>query len=106
MNEDYPKREHSTKPEVDDLTDYQKLNSLDGAGILVDPEEVPVLNSSEEDDVAISIKPAPVTGSSDSVAVYDGDYDDGVDFSIVDDEGKTNTRCEATAFYAACVVNA
>jgi hypothetical protein len=91
MNEDYPKREHSTKPEVDDLTDYQKLNSLDGAGILVDPEEVPVLNSSEEDDVAISIKPAPVTGSSDSVAVYDGDYDDGVDFSIVDDEGKTNT---------------
>jgi len=32
MKEDYPKREHSTKPEVDDLTDYQKLNSLDGAG--------------------------------------------------------------------------
>jgi hypothetical protein len=91
MNEDYPKREHSTKPEVDDLTDYQKLNSLDGAGILVDPDEVPVLNSSEEDDVAISIKPSPVTGSSDAVAVYDGDFDDGVDFSIVDDEGKTNT---------------
>ncbi len=91
MNEDYPKRERSTKPEVDDLTDYQKLNSLDGAGILVDPEEVPVLNSSDEDGVAISIKPAPVTGSSDAVAVYDGDYDDGVDFSIVDDEGKTNT---------------
>jgi hypothetical protein len=91
MNEDYPKREHSTKPEVDDLTDYQKLNSLDGAGILMDPEEVPVLNSSGEDDVAISIKPSPVTGSSDAVVVYDGDFDDGVDFSIVDDEGKTNT---------------
>lgn len=91
MNEDYDKREHSTKKEVDDLTDYQKLNSLGGAGILVDPEEVPVLNSSDEDDERVSIKPAPVTGSSDAVAVYDGDYDDGADFSIVDDEGKTNT---------------
>ena len=57
----------------------------------MDPEEVPVLNSSDEDDVAKSIKPTPVTGSSDAVAVYDGDYDDGVDFRIVDDEGKTNT---------------
>lgn len=91
MNEDYDKREHSTKKEVDDLTDYQKLNSLGGAGILVDPEEVPVLNSSDEDDERVSIKPAPVTGSSDAVAVYDGDYDDGADFSIVDDKGKTNT---------------
>ena len=91
MGEDYDKREHSAKPEVDDLTDYQKLNSLDGAGILVDPAEVPILNSSEEDNETTSIKPPPVTGSSDAVAVYDGDYNDGADFSIVDDEGKTNT---------------
>lgn len=91
MNEEHDKREHSTKPEVDDLTDYQKLNSLGGAGILVDPEEVTVLNSSGEDDERISIKPAPVTSSSDAVVVYDDDYYDGVDFSIVDDEGKTNT---------------
>lgn len=90
MGEEYDKREHSTKPEVDDLTDYQKLNSLDGAGVLVDPEEVPKLNESEEDDETISIKPAPVTPS-DAVTVYDGDFNDGVDFNIVDDEGKTNT---------------
>jgi len=32
MGDDYDKREHSTKREVDDLTNYQKLNSQDGAG--------------------------------------------------------------------------
>jgi hypothetical protein len=91
MGEDYDKREHSTKREVDDLTDYQKLNSLDGAGVLVNPDEVPPLNFSQEDDEAISITPAPLAGDFDSSTVYDGDYNDGVDFSIVDDKGKTNT---------------
>ena len=92
MSEDYDKREHSTKREVDDLTDYQNLNSLDGAGVLVNPEEVPPLNSAEEDDDAvISLKPAPLTNAQDAVTVYDGDYNDGADFSTVDDEGKTNT---------------
>ena len=90
MGEDYDKREHSTKPEVDDLTDYQKLNSLDGAGVLVDPDEVPPLNISEEDDESKSIVPESINAS-DSVTAYDGDYNDGVDFSIVDDKGKTNT---------------
>jgi hypothetical protein len=87
----YDKREHSTKPEVDDLTDYQKLNSLGGAGVLVDPDEVPPLNVSEEDDEPKSIKPTSLSSASDSLPVYDSDYNDGVDFSIVDDEGKTNT---------------
>jgi len=91
MSEDYDKREHSTKKEVDDLTDYQKLNSLDGAGVLVNPEEIPPLNVSEEDVDQTSVKPGPLANAPDSVTVYDSDYDDGVDFSIVDDEGKTNT---------------
>lgn len=91
MDKRYDKREHSAKPEVDDLTDYQKLNSLDGAGVLVDPDEVPPLNASEEDDEAKSIKPASHASASDPLPVYDGDYNDGVDFSIVDDKGKTNT---------------
>ena len=90
MGEDYDKREHSLKREVDDLTNYQKLNSLGGAGVLLNPEEVPPLNNSDEDDETASIKPAHVNSPSD-VTVYDGDYNDGADFSIVDDEGKTNT---------------
>jgi hypothetical protein len=90
MNEAYDKREHSAKKEVDDMTDYQKLNSLDGAGVLVDPEEVPPLNISDED-VEISVRPGPLANPIESVIVYDGDYNDGVDFTIVDDEGKTNT---------------
>jgi hypothetical protein len=90
MGKDYNKREQSSKREVDDLTDYQKLNSLGGAGVLVNPEEVPFLNNSEEDE-ATSIKPGPLAGGSDAVIEYDGDYNDGVDFRIIDDEGKTNT---------------
>ena len=90
MNEAYDKREHSAKKEVDDLTDYQKLNSLDGAGVLVNPEEVPPLNASEED-VQQTSNPVTLTNPSDSVTVYESDYNDGVDFSVVDDEGKTNT---------------
>jgi hypothetical protein len=89
MGEAYDKREHSTKREVDDLTDYQKLNSLDGAGVLVNPQEIPLLNSSDEDDAAIN-RP-PLAGPPDDVTVYDADYNDGADFSIVDDEGHTNT---------------
>ena len=91
MSEEYDKREHSTKKEVDDLTNYQKLNSLDGAGVLVNPEEVPPLNAAEEDVEQTPVKPLPLANPSDPVTVYDSDYNDGVDFSVVDDEGKTNT---------------
>ena len=90
MSNDYDKREHSTKPEVDDLTDYQKLNSLDGAGVLVNPEEVPPLNVSEEDVESVA-HPTRRDPASEEITVYENDYSDGVDFSIVDDEGKTNT---------------
>ena len=90
MGEDYDKREHSVKKEVDDLTNYQKLNSLGGAGVLVNPDEVPKLNESGEDDETQSVA-TPVTSPSDGVAVYDGDFNDGADFNTVDDEGKTNT---------------
>ena len=91
MGEDYDKREHSTKREVDDLTNYQKLNSLGGAGVLVNPDEIPKLNESGEDDLTTSVTTASVTSPSDGVAVYDGDFNDGADFNAVDDEGKTNT---------------
>ncbi len=91
MNEGYDKREHSPKREVDDLTDYQKLNSLDGAGVLVNPEDIPRLNIPEEDDETGSIKPTHPVTPSDPLTVYDGDYNDGADFNSVDDEGKTNT---------------
>ena len=94
MGEDYDKREHSAKREVDDLTNYQKLNSLGGAGVLVNPDEVPKLNEAVEDDATTPVTTAPVTSTSspsDGVTVYDGDFNDGADFNIVDDEGKTNT---------------
>ena len=90
MGEAYDKREHSTKPEIEDLTDYQKLNSLDGAGMMEDPEELPQLSNPDvDDDAAASIKPP--LASADAVTVYDSDYNDGVDFSVVDDKGKTNS---------------
>lgn len=89
--EDYDKREHSAKREVDDLTNYQKLNSLGGAGVLVNPDEVPKLNETDEDDATTSVATAPITSAPDEVAVYDGDFNDGADFNVVDDEGKTNT---------------
>ena len=83
MGEDADKREHSSKPEVDDLTDYQVLNSSGGAGVLVEvketmpagPEEKPT--ASNNDDSATGIK-------------YSGDYNDGADFTTVDTKGQTN----------------
>ena len=89
--EDYDKREHSAKREVDDLTNYQKLNSLGGAGVLVNPDEVPKLNETNEDDATTSVASSPVTNPPEGVAVYDSDFNDGADFNTVDDEGKTNT---------------
>jgi len=59
--EDYDKREHSAKREVDDLTNYQKLNSLGGAGVLVNPDEVPKLNETDEDDAKEKTKKKKVT---------------------------------------------
>lgn len=90
MNEDYDKREHSTKREVDDLTNYQKLNSLGGAGVAVNPDEVPRLNECDEDETP-SITPAPGINPSEGVIVYREGFNDGADFNTVDDEGKTNT---------------
>jgi hypothetical protein len=90
MEEAYDKREHSTKPEIDDLTNYQKLNSLGGAGVLENPEDVPPLNVTADDEASTPIRPTTLAEAPDSVTVYDADYNDGVDFGIVDDEGKTN----------------
>ncbi len=91
MGDDYDKREHSPKKEVDDLTNYQKLNSLGGAGIMVNPEEGTQLNESGDDDPPTSAATVPATGPTDGIAVYDGDFNDGADFNTVDDDGKTNS---------------
>ena len=82
MAEETDKREHSLKPEVDDLTDYQSLNSLGGAGVAGAAEEAPapVAEDEEEADATEAIY----------VTKYDEDYNDGSDFSPVDNEGETN----------------
>jgi hypothetical protein len=85
MSEDTIKREHSTKPEKDDLTDYQSVNSLGGAGVLVDPKEVPPPANYDEEETRLIKKADP-----DTVTDYSGDYKDGADFTVVDDEGRTN----------------
>ena len=91
MGHDYDKREHSAQREADDLTDYQKLNVLDGAGVLTNPKDVPKLNESDEDEENAPMTPPPVADSPDGVPAYGGDFNDGADFNIVDGEGKTNT---------------
>ena len=90
MDEETDKREHSAKPEADDLTTYESVNSLGGAGVLTDPEEVRPPTNNDEDHAG-SIAPASVTDEPDEVIEYSGDYNDGSDFNVVDDEGKTNT---------------
>ncbi|HJQ68385.1 MAG TPA: hypothetical protein VKA70_05420 [Blastocatellia bacterium] len=81
MPEETDKREHSLKPEVDDLTDYQSLNSLGGAGVAGAAEESAAPDAEKEE--------AAATESS-NVTKYDEDYNDGSDFSAIDNEGETN----------------
>ena len=81
MPEETDKREHSLKPEVDDLTDYQSLNSLGGAGVAGTAKETPAPGAKKDQ--------AAATESPD-VTKYDKDYNDGSDFSAVDNEGETN----------------
>jgi hypothetical protein len=90
MGEEKNKREHSTKPEVDDLTDYQVVNSLGGAGVLVDPEEVPPPTNQDEDGME-AIKPALANDDPTPAVEQSDDYNDGADFNTVDAGGRTNT---------------
>ena len=83
MPEEADKREHSAKPEVDDLTDYQSLNSLGGAGVLVKVKETPPAGPEEKP--TASNNSDPPTGIE-----YSGDYNDGADFTTVDNKGQTN----------------
>jgi hypothetical protein len=83
MREEADKREHSTKPEVDDLTDYQSLNSLGGAGVLGEAKETP--RSSPDQTATDSNKDDPADGIK-----YSGNYNDGADFNTVDNKGRTN----------------
>lgn len=84
MSEGEDKREHSLKPEVDDLTDYQELNSLGGAAVA----------GSAKESVAPRVSDTQATDANkrepEAVIEYDGDYDDGADFNPVEDKGETN----------------
>lgn len=81
MKEEADKREHSTKPEVDDLTDYQSLNSLGRAGVAGSAKDAPAAIAPEESDD--SERPAE--------AQYNGNYNDGADFNTVDNKARTNS---------------
>ena len=85
MRDEPDKREHSTKPEVDDLTDYQSLNSLGRAGVAGEAKETPASSSSHEE--------ATASNESEPAAEieYSSNYNDGADFTTVDDKGQTNT---------------
>jgi hypothetical protein len=84
MSEGEDKREHSTKPEVDDLTDYQALNSLGGAAVAGELKDTAVRKDSKAD-AEVSDKAKPETKISPG-----GDYNDGADFVTVDNKGRTN----------------
>ena len=79
-------REHSTKPEVDDLTTYVTPNSQGRAGVRPIIEEAEALPD-PEGEAAISYKKPP-----EEVAEYSGDYNDGADFSTIDNDGKTTAQ--------------
>jgi hypothetical protein len=83
--EEADKREHSTKPEVDDLTDYQSLNSLGRAGVAGEAKETPASGSPEEVRTT-SDQSEPATEIE-----YSNNYNDGADFNTVDNKGETNT---------------
>jgi hypothetical protein len=84
MSGEEDKREHSLKPEVEDLTDYQELNSLGGAGVAGSAKETAARSDSDKQaEDANDTAPEPAIK-------YDGDYNDGVDFNPVDDKGETN----------------
>jgi hypothetical protein len=91
MREGPDKRELSAKPEVDDLTDYQSLNSLGGAGVAREAKETPDYNSPEQEPVASEHEPTASRNSEHSIGIkYSGDYNDGADFTTVDNKGQTN----------------
>lgn len=84
MSEGEDKREHSLKPEVEDLTDYQDLNSLGGAGVAGSAKETAAPGDSGK-------QAAGANQTEPEAAIeYNGDYNDGVDFNPVDDKGETN----------------
>jgi hypothetical protein len=94
MSEETDKREHSAKPEKDDLTDYQSLNSLGGAGVAGTAKETLASDGSASDTSAPGdqkdSQPTNETEPSE-VVKYSGDYNDGSDFSAVDNEAETNS---------------
>jgi hypothetical protein len=91
MSEEPDKREHSTKPEKDDLTDYQSLNSLGGAGVAGTAKETPASASDTSAPGDPKDSEATIETEPSEVVKYSGDYNDGSDFSAVDNEAETNS---------------
>lgn len=94
MAEEADKREHSPKPEVDDLRDYQSLNSLGGAGVRGTAKETRASGDAGEKIESADAEHAASTAADDDPPTgkeYSGDYNDGADFTTVDDQGRTNS---------------
>lgn len=83
MVEATDKREHSAKREADDLTDYQTLNSLGGAGVAGEAKETSFAGSENSSTASNNGEPATEVKEA-------RDYNDGADFIIVDNKGQTN----------------
>jgi hypothetical protein len=82
---DDSKRERSLKPEKDDLTDYQLLNSSGGAGVRGQAEAT-VSNEPAETEARATTRDAasaPRAGAA--------DYNDNVDVAPIDTHGETNS---------------
>ncbi|MFP5263053.1 MAG: hypothetical protein ACLGJB_14215 [Blastocatellia bacterium] len=94
MGEEADKREHSAKPEVDDLTDYQSLNSLGGAGVRGAAKETRAPGDAVVNVESTGAENAASTAAEDEQPAgveYSGDYNDGADFTTVDNQGRTNS---------------
>jgi hypothetical protein len=94
MGKQADKREHSAKPEVDDLTDYQSLNSLGGAGVRGTSKETRASGEAENsmESGGAEKTAEAVTGAEPPTRIeYGGDYNDGADFTIIDNQGRTNS---------------
>ena len=94
MSEEADKREHPTAPEKDDSTDSHSPNSLGGPAGAGTAKETPASTTSASDISAPSDqKDSETTNETEpsEVVKYEGDYNDGSDFTAVDNEAETNS---------------
>lgn len=82
---DDSKRERSLKPEKDDLTDYQLLNSSGGAGVRGQAKATVSTEPAEQE------APAPTRDRSSAPRKGAGSYNDNVEVAPIDTHGETNS---------------